>query len=137
MPRMAGIPTGTVTFLFTDLEASTRMWEEHTEAMEAALERHDAIMREAIDQHGGYVFSTAGDAFAAAFGSPASAAEAALIAPRSSPGGVVAGTGPTQGADGPALGTGAGTRRRLLRPNLEQGGEADVGGTRGPNAGFW
>lgn len=77
---MANMPTGTVTFLFTDLEASTRMWEEHKEAMEAALERHDAILRGAIDEHGGFVFSTAGDAFAAAFASHTAAVEAALAA---------------------------------------------------------
>ena len=60
-------PTGTVTFLFTDVEGSTRMWEEHTAEMERALEHHDEIMREVIPAHGGYVFSTAGDAFVAAF----------------------------------------------------------------------
>lgn len=60
---MSEMPTGTVTFLFTDLEASARMWETHTAEMEAALKRHDAILRAAVSEHGGYVFSTAGDAF--------------------------------------------------------------------------
>ena len=54
--------TGTVTFLFTDIEDSTRLWEDHTALMEAALERHDDILRSAIVASGGYVFSTAGDA---------------------------------------------------------------------------
>ncbi len=80
MPPVAAIPTGTVTFLFTDVEASTRMWEDRPAAMDAALERHDAIMRAAIAEHGGYVFSTAGDAFSAAIGSPTAAADAVLAA---------------------------------------------------------
>ena len=74
---MSSIPAGTVTFLFTDLEASTRLWEERTASMEAA-ERHDGIMRAAIGGRNGHVFSTAGDAFAAAFESPRDAADAAL-----------------------------------------------------------
>ena len=64
---MAVQPTGTVTFLFTDVEGSTRLWEEHPAEMQAALERHDEILRSAIEDHSGYVFSTSGDAFAAAF----------------------------------------------------------------------
>jgi class 3 adenylate cyclase len=45
------LPTGTVTFLFTDLESSTRLWEQHTEAMREALARHDALLREAVETH--------------------------------------------------------------------------------------
>jgi hypothetical protein len=60
-------PTGTVTFLFTDVEGSTRLWEDYPAEMQVALERHDEILRDAIESHGGYVFSTGGDAFAAAF----------------------------------------------------------------------
>ena len=44
------LPSGTVTFLFTDLEGSTRLWEEHPEAMKAALARHDEILRDAIER---------------------------------------------------------------------------------------
>lgn len=77
---MPELPTGTVTFLFTDLEASTRMWESHPTEMEAALERHDAILRDTIADHAGAVFSTAGDAFSAAFDSPTAAIEAARSA---------------------------------------------------------
>ena len=62
-----GRPSGTVTFLFTDIEGSTPLWEEHPETMRAALERHDAVVSGAISAHGGYVFSTGGDGFAAAF----------------------------------------------------------------------
>jgi len=64
---MVGRPSGTITFLFTDIEGSTRLWEEHPTAMQPCLARHDGVMRSAIEQHGGYVFSRAGDAFAAAF----------------------------------------------------------------------
>jgi predicted ATPase/class 3 adenylate cyclase len=60
-------PSGTVTFLFTDVEGSTRLWEQSPEAMRAALARHDEIVRHAIEARGGHVFSTGGDGFAAAF----------------------------------------------------------------------
>ncbi len=60
---MAEAPTGTVAFLFTDIEGSTKMWERSSEAMRAALIRHDEILREAIATHGGYVFKTVGDSF--------------------------------------------------------------------------
>ena len=64
---MGDTPTGTVTFLFTDIEGSTRLWEERPDEMRAALAVHDALVRAAIDEHSGYVFSTGGDGFAAAF----------------------------------------------------------------------
>jgi predicted ATPase/class 3 adenylate cyclase len=62
-----GRPTGTVTFLFTDIEGSMELWEAEPERMRVALARHDAIVRSAIEDGHGYVFSTAGDAFSAAF----------------------------------------------------------------------
>ena len=77
-----GRPTGTVSFLFTDIEGSTPLWEQHPDAMRAALARHDAILRDAIEAHGGFVFSTAGDAFSAAFHTPGDAVGAALDAQR-------------------------------------------------------
>ena len=46
---MPELPTGTVTFLFTDLEGSTRLWEEHPEAMRARSARHDEILRDAVE----------------------------------------------------------------------------------------
>ena len=64
---MVELPSGTVTFLFTDLEGSTRLWEEHPDAMRPALARHDAIVRDAIEGHDGYVVKTTGDGFHAAF----------------------------------------------------------------------
>ena len=63
----ADLPAGTVTFLFSDIEDSTRLWEEPPAEMAAALEIHDGIVRGTIEQHGGYVFATGGDGFCAAF----------------------------------------------------------------------
>ena len=80
---MADRPTGTVTFLFTDVEGSTRLWEQDATAMSTALGAHDRIVRTAIESRGGYIFSTAGDSFAAAFSSVRAAAESALEAQRS------------------------------------------------------
>jgi adenylate cyclase len=74
------IPTGTVTFLFTDVEGSTRLWEESREAMKSALARHDEILRDTIESRGGYVFATGGDAFSAAFQAASDALESAIAA---------------------------------------------------------
>jgi predicted ATPase/class 3 adenylate cyclase/DNA-binding CsgD family transcriptional regulator len=71
-------PSGTVTFLFTDVQDSTRLWDESAADMAGAVQVHDAILREAIDRHGGYVFSADGDRFAAAFATPAGAVAAAI-----------------------------------------------------------
>ena len=62
-----GLPGGTLTFLFTDVEGSTRLWGEHSEAMGSALATHDEILRDRIERRRGFVFTTAGDSFAAAF----------------------------------------------------------------------
>jgi predicted ATPase/class 3 adenylate cyclase len=81
-----GAPTGTVTFLFTDIEGSTRLWEADPDAMRAALVSHDSIVRGAIEAHSGHVFATGGDGFAAAFAragdalGSAAAAQAMLVA---------------------------------------------------------
>jgi predicted ATPase len=66
-----------VTFLFTDVEGSSRLWEEHREAMRRALARHDQIIRESIGGHGGVVFATGGDGFGAVFARAADALAAA------------------------------------------------------------
>jgi predicted ATPase/class 3 adenylate cyclase len=73
-------PSGLVTFLFTDLEGSTVLWDEHPDEMEAALAEHDARLRDAVARHNGYVFTTAGDSFAVAFESATDAFTAALDA---------------------------------------------------------
>jgi class 3 adenylate cyclase len=66
-------PTGTVTFLFTDIEGSTRLWEQDAAGMEVALANHDAILRRAIETHAGHIFKTIGDAFCTAFSTPSDA----------------------------------------------------------------
>ncbi|MCE7939728.1 MAG: adenylate/guanylate cyclase domain-containing protein, partial [Chloroflexi bacterium CFX6] len=76
------LPTGAVSFLFTDIEGSTERWEHHRESMKAALERHDVVMRGAIEAHRGHVFKTVGDAFCAAFHTPLDALSAAVDAQR-------------------------------------------------------
>jgi predicted ATPase/class 3 adenylate cyclase len=61
------LPTGTVTFLFTDIEGSTQLWEKYPEAMQAALAKHDAILKEAIDSNHGQIIKTTGDGVHAVF----------------------------------------------------------------------
>jgi len=79
---VAELPSGTVTFLFTDIEGSTRLWEEFPEGMQGALATHDAILRDSIEHHGGQVVKTTGDGFHAAFGVATDAAVAALAVQR-------------------------------------------------------
>jgi predicted ATPase/class 3 adenylate cyclase len=73
-------PSGTITFLFTDIEGSTRLWEEHPPAMRQALARHNALVAQAIAKSDGYVFKTMGDAFCAAFAKAEDAVAAAVAA---------------------------------------------------------
>lgn len=80
MSDAAALPTGTVTFLFTDVEGSTRLWADDEMAMSASLRVHDSILRGAIESAGGFVFTTAGDSFAAAFSRPSDALLAATTA---------------------------------------------------------
>ncbi|MFQ5966857.1 MAG: BMP family ABC transporter substrate-binding protein [Acidimicrobiia bacterium] len=77
---MTSRPTGTVTFLLTDIEASTRLWEQSPRVMNEAVAWHDEVLRRIIERNGGFVFTTAGDAFAAAFSDPMLAAAAAVEA---------------------------------------------------------
>jgi predicted ATPase len=71
-----------VTFLFTDIEGSTRRWESDADAMRTALLAHDEVLRTAIESHGGFQFSHTGDGVVAAFASPMSAVDAAVAAQR-------------------------------------------------------
>jgi predicted ATPase/class 3 adenylate cyclase len=71
-------PTGTVTFLFTDIGGSTRLWERAPEAMRGAVAAHYAILSAAVEEQGGVVFKTVGDAVCAAFGEPAAAVAAGI-----------------------------------------------------------
>jgi class 3 adenylate cyclase len=65
---MAELPSGPVTFLFTDIEGSTARWERAPEVMRVAPARHDALLRTAIVEHGGHVVKPTGDGFHAVFG---------------------------------------------------------------------
>jgi predicted ATPase/class 3 adenylate cyclase len=106
------LPTGTVTFLFTDLEGSTRLLEAHPAAYREALRRHHTLLREAVEASGGVVFETVGDAVYAAFARPAAAVAAAVAGQRA----LLAG-------DWGALGAGALAARMALHP-----GEVDLQG---------
>jgi predicted ATPase/class 3 adenylate cyclase len=76
-------PTGTVTFLFTDIEGSTRLSQQYPDTMPALLARHNQILHQAIEAHNGFVFQIIGDSFSAAFHSAGDALCAALAAQRS------------------------------------------------------
>ena len=78
----AAAPSGVVTFLFTDIEGSTRRWESDADAMRAALLKHAGVLRTAIEKHEGFLFSHTGDGVVAAFTSPRSAVDAAIAAQR-------------------------------------------------------
>lgn len=79
---MSALPTGTVTFLFTDIEGSTRLWQQHPEPMKQALLRHHGLLQQSIESSNGYVFQIVGDAFCAAFRTAAGGVAAALAAQR-------------------------------------------------------
>jgi predicted ATPase/class 3 adenylate cyclase len=72
----APLPTGTVTFAFTDIESNTARWQRDGEAVREAVQRHDAILQKTIARHGGHVFKTVGNAFCAAFTRPEDAVSA-------------------------------------------------------------
>src|SRR5678815_1090831 len=76
------LPSGTVTFLFTDIEGSTRLAQEHPQEMPELLARHNAILNQAIDLYHGFVFRIVGDSFSAAFETAVDALSAALEAQR-------------------------------------------------------
>ncbi len=77
---MTAAPSGVVTFLFTDVEGSTRRWEADAEGMREALAAHDEVLRAAVVAQGGFLFKHTGDGVCAAFGSPRSAVDAAVAA---------------------------------------------------------
>ena len=108
---MASPPTGTLTFLFTDIEGSTKMWEHNAPAMQAALVRHDELIRRSVEERGGYVFKTVGDAFCCAFLTAPDALEAALETQRTLFGEEWQGTGPLSVRM--ALHTGAAEEREM------------------------
>jgi predicted ATPase/class 3 adenylate cyclase len=79
---VAELPSGTVTFLFTDIEGSTRLWEEHPDAMRDALARHDEILREAVTSHDGHVVKHLGDGVFAVFAAAHNGVAAAAMGQR-------------------------------------------------------
>ena len=135
---MAKLPSGTVTFLFTDVESSTRLWEERPEAMKAALARHDRLLREVVEGHGGSVVKTTGDGVHAVFGSARDAVDCAVAAQRrlavtdwgaSEPLKVRMGahTGETQLRDGDYFGSAVNRAARLM--SIAHGGQVVVSAT--------
>src|SRR5512139_2195734 len=78
----ADLPSGTVTFLFTDIEGSTKLSQQHPDEMPGLLARHNQILREAIERHNGYIFQAMGDSFCVAFHSAEDALNAAAEAQR-------------------------------------------------------
>ena len=81
-PGGLGPSEAILTFFFTDIVGSTRLWEEQPEAMRQALARHDEVLRRAIESHDGRVFKTVGDSFCAVFATATDAVAAALAAQR-------------------------------------------------------
>src|SRR5260221_3846930 len=90
------LPSGTITFLFTDIEGSTPLWERDPAAMQAAVAQHHALLRAAIESNAGQVFQIVGDAFQAAFPLAAQALLAAVAAQRSLAAAEWGATGPLQ-----------------------------------------
>ena len=78
----SNLPGGTVTFLFTDIEGSTQLWETHPEAMKAALARHDDLLRSVVEANHGQVIRTTGDGLHAVFASASEAVAAVVTAQR-------------------------------------------------------
>lgn len=79
---MAHLPTGTITFLFSDIEGSSKKWEQHPDSMRVALATHDRLLRTTFEANGGYVFKTVGDAFCVAFDTAHDALSGAVQAQR-------------------------------------------------------
>jgi predicted ATPase/class 3 adenylate cyclase len=79
---MSSLPTGTVTFLFTDIEGSTKLWEQYPEAMKAALAKHDSILKQAIESKHGYIIKTTGDGIHTVFTTAIDAINASIVAQR-------------------------------------------------------
>ena len=105
-----------LTFLFTDIEGSTRRWEADADAMRAALESHNLSLRDAVNTHGGNAFNYTGDGMCAVFESPRAAVDAAIAAQRALQLPVRMGiaTGEAELRDG-----GTGVRRGTDRPRAE------------------
>ena len=124
-------PSGTVTFLFTDIEGSTRRWESDPEAMRSALAVHDEVLRSAIEAHGGWLFKHTGDGVCAAFASARAAVDAAVEAQRrlELPVRMGVATGEAQERDGDYFGPALNRAARVMAAG--HGGQILVGGVDG------
>ena len=76
------LPSGTVTFLFTEVEGSTRLWDESPDVMSHAMARHDELLRDAVESHDGFIVKNTGDGFHAVFATAHDAVTAAVAAQR-------------------------------------------------------
>jgi len=134
---VAELPSGTVTFLFTDVEGSTRLWEEHPNEMQDALARHDALVRGAVEESNGHIVKFTGDGFHAAFSTANDAVAAAVVAQRSLGAELWGATGPlrvrmgmhtgqAQYRDGDYHGTALNRAARLM--DAAHGGQVVVSG---------
>jgi class 3 adenylate cyclase len=79
---MSLLPSGIVTFLFTDIEGSTKLWEKYPEEMKSALAKHDSILKEAVESNHGHIIKTTGDGVHAVFSTAIDSVNAALDAQR-------------------------------------------------------
>src|SRR5678815_4696455 len=79
---MGSFPSGTVTFLFTDIEGSTKLAQKHPNIWEKLRDRHHAILQSAMEEHKGYVFKIIGDSFCVAFHTASDGLSAAVDAQR-------------------------------------------------------
>ena len=79
---MSNLPSGTVTFLFTDIEGSTQLWEKNPEDMKVAIANHDSILREVIESNHGFIIKTTGDGVHAVFSTAIEAINASIAAQR-------------------------------------------------------
>ena len=114
----AAAPSGVVTFLFTDVEGSTRRWETDADLMRKALVTHDEMLHTAIEKRDGFVFKHTGDGVCAAFASPRSAVDAAIAAQRALelPVRMGVATGEAQLRDGDYFGTVLNRAARVMPP---------------------
>ena len=119
-PMAGHPPSGTVTFLLTDLEGSTRMWEQDPGAMKAAMVRHDEILEKTIAAHRGYVFARMGDGMAAAFATARDAVSCGGGVSTSARGGALAHRTPAAGPGRAAHRRGGDRRRHRLRQPADQ-----------------
>src|SRR5688572_16038433 len=78
---MTNLPFGTVTFLFTDIEGSTKLWEKYPESMPVVLAKHDSILKESIESNRGHIIKTTGDGVHAVFTTAIESVNAAISAP--------------------------------------------------------